>query len=221
MSLIPGSATSASGEARALIEGPAGAIDAIVMQPKEGEAAALAVICHPHPLMGGSMTNKVVHTIARAHRDAGHVAVRFNFRGVGRSQGEFDEGRGEALDLLAVVRWARALYPRGALYIAGFSFGAWVSASAMPLLDAANLGVKRLLLVAPPVHYAGFDPIHRFSCPLTVIMGDADEVVAPVGVFGWFERVETDKKLRKMSEATHFFHGRLQELKEWVEQDMA
>ena len=90
----------------------------------------VAIVCHPHSLMGGSMNNKVVHTVARTHRDRGHPVVRFNFRGVGESEGEYDAGIGEGDDLLAVMAWIKHCFPAAQIWLAGFSFGSFVAANA-------------------------------------------------------------------------------------------
>jgi alpha/beta superfamily hydrolase len=130
---------------KALIDGPAGVLEADVL---DGSAAAgpFAVVCHPHPLMGGTMDNKVVTTTARALQSAGMPVIRFNFRGVGASAGTWDGGAGETLDALGVARWGQERWPGRALVIAGFSFGAWVA-----LRAAQQLPVARLITVAPPV----------------------------------------------------------------------
>lgn len=209
-----------AGETEWLIDGPAGKIEVITMQPKTGEANDLAIICHPHSQMGGSMHNKVVHTVARTHRDAGHLSVRFNFRSVGKSSGDFDEGRGESDDLLSVLRWGREQCPQGRLFLAGFSFGSFVLARSAEVIANAGIDIAHLLLIAPPVHHFEFNQITSFPAPLTVIMGEADEVVPPDDVYAWFETVTTKKQLIKVPEAGHFFHGRLNELKQWVHNDI-
>jgi alpha/beta superfamily hydrolase len=214
------------------IAGPVGGLEVLSMAPRvmvPGSMAggapseetlatprALAVICHPHPLMGGTMHNKVVHTLARAHRDAGDLAIRFNFRGVGASSGRHDEGRGECEDLLCVVRWALFGNPGLPWYLGGFSFGSWVAARTVQALVDEGCAPRGLLLVAPPVHHFGFDALTAFPVPVTIIMGDADEVVPPADVFDWAGRITTPCTLLRMAGAGHFFHGRLAELKTLV-----
>lgn len=207
------------GESTGMIDGPVGNIEVVTMAPKTGDVSDLAIICHPHSQMGGSLQNKVVHTLARAHRDAGHFAVRFNFRGVGKSAGVFDDGVGECDDLAAVVQWARNVCPQGRLYLAGFSFGAYVVARSAATLATAGVAIHHVLLVAPPQRF-GFHAFTAFPCPLTVIMGEADEVVEPEDVYHWFESVSTEKKLVKVPAAGHFFHGLLGELKAIAESDI-
>src|ERR1700752_3613001 len=131
---------------RRAIEGPAGALQALLETPVTGPGEALtvpafAVVCHPHPLFGGTMDNKVVYTVARAFEQLGAPAIRFNFRGVAASAGTYDEGRGEGDDALAVIAWGRQRFPDTPLWLAGFSFccaGALrVSAGAPPWLRQA------------------------------------------------------------------------------------
>lgn len=214
MNAIPG------GDSTLLVDGPAGSLELAIMAPKSGEWRGLAIVCHPHSQMGGSLQNKVVHTVARAHRDAGHLAVRFNFRSVGKSGGEFDAGVGECDDLLAVLRWARLQCSTGPLYLAGFSFGAYVLARSLARIVAEGYLIRHALLVAPPVHHFEFQALKAFPCPLTVIMGEEDEVVPAEDVYRWVSGIETTHKLVRVPEAGHFFHGLLGQIKTIVESDI-
>ena len=108
---------------RVTIPGPAGDIEAVVETPEGAAPAAFAVVCHPHPLFGGTLDNKVVHTLARTFQELGAPTIRFNFRGVGRSAGSFANGAGESEDASAVIEWGRARWPGASLWLAGFSFG--------------------------------------------------------------------------------------------------
>lgn len=215
MTMFPG------GDSVFLIDGPVGQIEAVTSVPKAGDATDVAVICHPHSQMGGSLHNKVVHTIARAHRDFQHLAVRFNFRGVGKSAGDYASGIGEVDDLDYVVDWSRKRCPIGRLFLAGFSFGAFVAAKATQSLVANGNEPHHLLLIAPPVHHFEFLSLTEFPCPVTVVMGEQDEVVPPAEVYAWFDAVTTSKRLVRIPEAGHFFHGLLHEVKQAVEQDIA
>src|SRR5579872_5395242 len=136
---------------RVMLEGPAGGLQALIETPasEAGEALtvpALAVVCHPHPLYGGTLDNKVVYTVARAIEQLGVPAIRFNFRGVGTSEGTYDEGRGESEDALAVIAWGRRRWPQAPLWLAGFSFGGAVAARIAGEAQAA-----RAVLVAPGI----------------------------------------------------------------------
>src|SRR2546423_13546714 len=129
------------------LPGPVGSLEAATNVPESADArAGVAVICHPHPLQGGTMHNKVVTTLERSLRELGLATVVFNFRGTGASDGVFDDGIGETDDLLAVARWAQHVRPRDALWLAGFSFGSYVAARA-----AAQLPVRQMISIAPPV----------------------------------------------------------------------
>jgi alpha/beta superfamily hydrolase len=199
-------------EERHTIDGPAGVLELLIT--RADNPTALTVICHPHPLHGGSMTNKVVHTLMRAARDAGASVVRFNFRGVGRSGGEHDEGRGEIEDCLAVIDWARKEMPAAALWVMGFSFGGYVAAAAAGRMDNPP---EQLILVAPSVERLPFAGLLPLPVPTTVMMGEADDVVASTAVFALLEGRDGINVVR-FAETGHFFHGRLVELKDAVEQ---
>ena len=178
------------------------------------------MVCHPHPLYGGSMDNKVVHTIFRGFRDSGLQGLRFNFRGVGLSEGEYSEGLGEQQDLAAVVDWCATATEASAWTLAGFSFGSYVAAAAVSTLRQSALpACQRLVLVAPPVHHFDFAEIARFPCPVDVIQGTADEVVPLQEVTRWVDQRNDsgdDVSLHLLEGVSHFFHGALPELKETV-----
>ena len=194
-----------------MLPGPAGALELAIDLP-EAELAvpATAVICHPHPLHGGTMHNKVVTMIERSLLELGLATVRFNFRGVGNSEGEYDEGRGETLDLLAVAEWVRAQRPEHALWLAGFSFGAYVA-----LLGARHLPLAQMISVAPPAGRWDFSAVLPPPCPWLVIQGEEDDVVDPQAVYDWIEDIAEDERpnLIRMPETSHFFHRRLMDLR--------
>jgi alpha/beta superfamily hydrolase len=201
-----------------LIEGPAGVLEAVLEEPqvsapaglRDGSAsAAFAVICHPHPLHGGNLHNKVVHTLARACQERGMPTLRFNYRGVGASSGSYDEGRGETGDALAVVAAGRARWPGSALMLGGFSFGGMVS-----LLAAAATAPAWLISVAPAVTRLEFASIVRPACPWLIIQGEADEVIACAEVQAFAARFQPPPELVLMPGAGHFFHRRLPELRD-------
>lgn len=197
-------------EATALrLGGPAGTLETLVDLPAPKDARpAVAVICHPHPMHGGSMHNKVVTIIERALRELGVATVRFNFRGVGESQGEFDEGRGETLDLLAVAEWVQRVRPEAELWLAGFSFGAYVA-----LLGARHLPVRQMVSIAPPAGRWDFSAVLPPACPWLVVQGEDDDVVDPVAVKRWVESLPEKPHLVMMPETGHFFHRRLMDLR--------
>lgn len=195
------------------LEGPAGRLEAQLELPS-GTPRFRAVVCHPHSLHGGSMDNKVVTTLTRACREAGGVALRFNCRGVGASQGRYDEGIGETEDLLAGLDWLAGEYPALPGWLAGFSFGAWVAARGAEALTGRDTPPVHLLLVAPPVHHYAFHELSAPDCPVTVAQGDEDEVVPPQAVYDWVHESGWEAELVRFQGAGHFFHGRLTELKE-------
>ena len=196
-----------------MIEGPAGGLEALLEQPladlQHAAPAAFGVICHPHPLYGGSMQNKVVHTLARACQERGMPTLRFNFRGVGASAGSYDEGRGETQDTLAVIAAGRARWPHAALTLAGFSFGAVVS-----LMAAAAAAPSRLISVAPAVARFGLASMARPACPWLIVQGDADEVVDAREVQAFAASFSPPPQLVLLAGVGHFFHGRLDQLRD-------
>ena len=191
------------------IPGPAGMLEAAFDLAEGPARAALAVVCHPLPTEGGTMHNKVVTMAARALRESGVATLRFNFRGVGQSEGRFDDGDGELEDLRAVVRWARARHPGQALWLAGFSFGAWVS-----LRAAGELGATALVSIAPAVgrswDFVGLVPP---PIPWVVVQGEADEIVDPRAVFDWLATLPRPPQLVRMPDTSHFFHRKLMDLR--------
>jgi alpha/beta superfamily hydrolase len=190
------------------IDGPSGQLE-LAVGAAVPDARALAVICHPHPLHGGTMDNKVVTMLERTLRDAGAATLRFNFRGVGASTGQFDEGHGEGDDLAAVVALARRWMPEARLWLAGFSFGSYVSARM-----AGALGADLLISVAPPVGRFAFRAIAHPPCRWIVLQGEVDEVVDPALVFAHFEHMQPPVEMLRFADTGHFFHGKLVQLRE-------
>ncbi len=205
---------------RLQLAGGAGDIEALVESPA-GAPRAVALCCHPHPLYGGTLTNKVIHTVARCFVAAGAVAVRFNFRGVGSSAGVHDEGRGETEDVQRIAAWARSRWPGLPLWLGGFSFGSWVALRAQSAAIGAGerLRPELLVTVAPPVGRWDFSTIEAPACPWLVVQGQRDELVDARAVEEWMHALASsaaDRSLVKLAEADHFFHGRLHELRDAV-----
>ncbi|MBI1394353.1 MAG: alpha/beta fold hydrolase [Betaproteobacteria bacterium] len=194
-----------AGSQRHLIDGPAGTLEAAVTAP-EGTARGSALIAHPHPLYGGTMENKVVQTLARTFVALGYRAWRVNFRGVGASEGVYDDGRGELDDFRALARHAREQDPGGTLVLAGFSFGGYVVAHL-----AAELEPERLVLVAPAV---GRFPVSDVPAHTLVIHGEEDDVVALPDVFAWARPQKLP--IVVIPGAGHFFHGDLLKVQQIV-----
>jgi alpha/beta superfamily hydrolase len=202
--------TAARSSERVSIAGPAGPLEAVAEEPG-GRAPLYAVVCHPHPLFGGTMDNKVVTTLARALQEVGIATVRFNFRGVGASGGTFDDGRGETADAAAVADYGALRWPGRELVLAGFSFGAYVA-----LRLAQERAAARLITVAPPVDRFDFSALSPPACPWLVVQGDADEVVNPQRVIAWVKSLDPQPRLTVLPGVSHFFHGHLPELREAV-----
>jgi alpha/beta superfamily hydrolase len=197
-----------------VVAGPSGVLQCAVDRPAAAGAPpprGIAVLCHPHPLHGGTMDNKVVITLARAFVQLGYTAVRFNFRGVGASAGAWDEGRGEIDDALAVAAAVRA--PAQPLVLAGFSFGGYVASHAAACLAASapHAAAERLVLVAPAArNFALADP----PATTLVVHGELDEVVPLASVLDWAR--PRAQPVTLVPGAGHFFHGQLTLLKQIV-----
>jgi uncharacterized protein len=199
---------------RVRIAGPAGEIEALVETPGEDGAAPgvrFGVVCHPHPLYGGTLDNKVVYTLARAFVELGVPSIRFNFRGVGGSAGSYDEGRGETADALAVIAYGRERWPGASLWLGGFSFGGAVAVRA-----AARAAPETLITVAPGVTRVAMTGVDSPACPWLIVQGDADDVIEPAAVVDWAQRQSPAPTVHLMPGAGHFFHGRLHELRQIV-----
>lgn len=190
------------------IAGPVGPIEAVAEEPRVC-APLYAVVCHPHPLFGGTMDNKVVTTLARAVHEGGIATLRFNFRGVGASAGTFDDGRGETADAAAVADHGAQRWPGRELVLAGFSFGAYVA-----LRLSQERATRRLITVAPPVDRFDFSALAPPVCPWLVVQGDADEVVNPQSVIAWVKSLKPQPRLAVLPGVGHFFHGHLPALRE-------
>jgi hypothetical protein len=201
---------------RTTLAGPAGPLQALIETPvidgpEPQPVSAFAVVCHPHPLYGGTLDNKVVYTVARALEQLGAPAIRFNFRGVGASAGSYDAGRGETADALAVIAHGRRRWPNAALWLAGFSFGGAVAVRA-----AGEAAPQRLIAVAPGMTTISVTDAAPPACPWLIVQGDLDEVVAPEAVRAWAETLSPAPEMRVLPGAGHFFHGRLNELRDVV-----
>jgi alpha/beta superfamily hydrolase len=196
--------------ATTFITGNAGDIEVLITQPATvTESSPIVVISHPHPLYGGAMTNKVVHILAKTFSELGAITVRFNFRGVGKSEGKYDNGIGEAEDLQILVEELKQWRAKSPIWLAGFSFGAYVTVRAQTVIKP-----EKLLLVAPPVSMYPFDELAEITIPWIVIQGGRDEVIDAAAVKNWVSQRPNQPQFIWMEEAGHFFHGKLNEVKE-------
>ena len=199
---------------RLTIAGPAGALQALLETPQTAAGTpvhAFGVVCHPHPLHGGTMDNKVVWSVARAYLQLSAPVIRFNFRGVGTSEGSYDDGAGETADALSVIACGRERFPGAALWLGGFSFGAGVAVRA-----AGEAHPERLVLVAPGITRVDVRGAAPPQCPWLIVQGDADDVVPPDQVLAWARTLSPAPSVQLLPGAGHFFHGRINELREVV-----
>lgn len=198
------------------LDGPAGILEALLESPQDIEPTGVAVVCHPHPVHGGTMTNKVAHTLARSFIGVGIAALRFNFRGVGKSDGSFDEGNGEVNDVLAAVAWLREEFPTLPLWIGGFSFGA-----AMAIRAAVHCKPAGLVSVAPAVFRFADNLDRQPDCPWLIVQGDQDELVDIEETIAWVNELDPGPELEVFTDTEHFFHGKLVPLRNAVEEFVA
>jgi alpha/beta superfamily hydrolase len=204
----------APGESRSCyVDGPDGRIETLLAAPRQAQYAGVCVVCHPHPQFGGAMSNKVVYALASSALQAGLLTARFNFRGVGRSEGSYDQARGETDDALAVVDWLRRFSPQAPLLLAGFSFGAYVSLKA-----AATARPAALVSISIPFGKyleGAVTPPHP-GCPWLALHSADDEVVAFEDTRAVLEAYTPPPRLVRLEGAGHFYHGRLGDLQQAV-----
>jgi len=199
-----------------VVPGPAGALEAVLQGHREHAPTLTAVVCHPHPLYGGTLHNKVTHRVASSLHQLGAAVLRFNFRGVGKSEGTHDQGIGELEDARAALHWMRDRYPGARRWLAGFSFGSWIAAR----LAAGEADVDQLVLIAPPVQRSGFQVLKSSTVPKTVIQGSADDVCPIAALEVQFPAWSEPKRLIRIDGAGHFFDRQLGPLGEAILESM-
>lgn len=197
------------------IDGPEGGLEALLESPAGGPPTAIALVLHPHPLHGGTMANKVAHTLARSFVAVGAAALRFNFRGVGASDGVHDDGVGEVDDACAAADWLRERHPGLPLYLGGFSFGAAVAVGA-----AARIEARGLVTVALPFARLG-GRMPPPAMPWLVLHGTQDELIGLDALIAWLDERPSGPALEIVTGADHFFHGKLPEIRSAVERFLA
>jgi alpha/beta superfamily hydrolase len=191
-----------------MVQGKAGSLQGALHMAKLSTDDFL-IICHPHPLFGGTMDNKVVTTAAKTYLDAGINVIRFNYRGVGESTGQYGNMIGEVEDARAIFDWVKGKYPLGRLFLAGFSFGCFIAAKLARDLSKSGVTIPHLLMIAPSVEHSPFEEAVPLAAECTVIMGEQDEVVPFELVRSWVSAQEPSIEFIVQPEASHFFHRQL------------
>jgi uncharacterized protein len=193
------------------INAPHGRLEAILKEPRTGAARGVALVLHPHPLGGGTMHNKVVFRAASALNDAGLVALRINFRGVGQSTGEHDEGRGETEDARAALDYLARTYPGQPITLAGFSFGSRVGME----VGLADERVRNLISIGTPVDKYDFTFLQECGKPILFVHGEHDEYGQVAHLQALIEKInpEVNARLVVIKGADHFFNDHLDEMK--------
>jgi len=198
------------------IPGPAGPLEALLDVP-EGEPRAVAVFGHPHPLHGGTMHTKALYQAAKAMPRIGVAALRFNFRGVGRSGGTFDSGPGEKEDFKAAIDFVSDRFPDLPVWAAGMSFGSWIAMTT----GAEDPRVSLLLAIAPPVDRYDFDALRTCTLPKFIIHGEEDELISIKEIRKFYSQIPEPKELVTIEYANHLFEGKTPLVGEAVEDLLA
>jgi hypothetical protein len=198
------------------IAGPAGRLEALLEEPEDREPVEACLVCHPHPLYGGTMHNKVVYRIARGLRRAGGVVLRFNFRGVNLSQGEHANGVGEVEDARAARAYLRGLYPALPFALAGFSFGSRVILRLGCSLAAESARPERLIAAGFPTTLGDFDYLAACSLPKMFVHSTADVHGPKEALAAAFGTFSEPKMLQFIEAGDHFFSGALEKLEDAI-----
>ena len=195
------------GEHPLILRGLSGTLEAVLTVPEQCHPDLVAFLGHPHSLQGGTMNNKVVTTMARTFRGLGIPSLRFNFRGVGQSDGVYDAGVGESEDMLSLVRTWEKERPEAQFIFSGFSFGSYVTYRV-----AAQHPHRLLISVAPAIHHYDYLEFNPVPNPWLIAQGEEDEVVPPQVVFDFAAQAQPEIPVIRFADTTHFFHGKLLEL---------
>jgi len=194
-----------------MIQGRSVQLEAHLREPKEGLRGA-AVVCHPHPVYGGTMDNRVVYRSAKAAAAAGFAALRFNFRGAGRSTGQFDQGLGEKDDAAAAIRWLEERYPDLDIVVIGYSFGAWVGLRAGCPLPR----VKALIGLGLPLNMYDFEFLISYQKPALYIVGTLDEFCSGENLDRFASRLPDAATVRRIDGSDHFFDGHIETIQSLI-----
>lgn len=193
------------------INGPAGKLEALYCEQENAKGTVL--LCHPHPLYAGTMQNKVITTLQRIARDNNYNTLRFNFRGVGKSEGSYGNGEGEIADAMAAYEYIQQKNSTLPIIIMGFSFGSCVAVCLTNQLEQQGNTIKQLIMIAPPIEMFNIEGRIPSNSPLLIIQPEADEVVNPQTVYQWEASLTREHTLLTVPECSHFFHGKLTDLK--------
>lgn len=199
-----------------MISGPIGDLELIIEVPTDVDPRYLAMLGHPHSLQGGTMDNKVVTTMARAFRELGIASIRFNFRGVGRSAGEYAAGLGESEDMLHILRLCDR--PDLTVFFAGFSFGSYVTFKALTQYQSEFTHTTALISIAPSVHHYDYSQALQPETPWLIVIGEEDELVPVDAVTEFSQTHPTAPSVSYFENTSHFFHGKLLDLKTVLQQ---
>jgi alpha/beta superfamily hydrolase len=195
-----------------MISGPAGRLEALLEEPEDAEPRQAALVCHPHPRYGGTMRNKVVYRLARGLRRTGAVVLRFNFRGVNRSEGVYDHGVGEQEDARAALAWLRRRYPSLPYTLAGFSFGSRI----ILRLGCEASGASRLIIVGFPSSYYSDEFLPECPAPRIFIQSTHDQFGSKQELEAFFDRLRGPKRLLWVEGKDHFFRAALDQFEQAV-----
>jgi len=205
---------------RFFLEGPAGPLEALLWTSADANPERVALVCHPHPLFGGTLHNKVVYQTAKTLHARGYPVLRFNFRGAGQSAGVHDKGRGEAEDVRVAIDYLAAEFPSPAILLAGFSFGAWVGLR----VGCQDARVQELIGLGIPVNDSDLSYLETCSKPKLIVQGANDQFGARDRVQSLFNKMPAPKKLAFVPEADHFFTGKLAlvaaAIDDWLDQNL-
>jgi alpha/beta superfamily hydrolase len=193
---------------------PAGEVELQAhLRVPEGELCGAVALCHPHPLYGGTMDNRVVYRAAKSAAGSGFAALRFNFRGVGGSTGTYDQGLGEQRDVSAAIDWMEAEYPQKPLFVLGYSFGAWVGLK----VGCRDPRIRGLVGIGLSLDLYDFDYLVDYPGPSLYIIGTRDAFCSGEKLDGLSLRLNRFSKIEKIQDADHFFSGHMEEVEMFIE----
>ncbi len=195
-----------------MLSGPVGRLEALLEEPEDREPREIALVCHPHPLHGGTMHNKVVYRIARGLRKASSIVLRFNFRGVNLSEGSYDSGEGELEDAASALNWLRTRYPDLPCTLAGFSFGSRIALR----LGCRERGISRVIAVGFPAAYHHLVDLSNCLIPKIFVHSTHDQYGSVEELTDFVENLTGPKQTHFIAAEDHFFRGALDNLEETV-----